>query len=117
MLDDAPVPPSLDRGDLVWLNFNPQRGHEQAGRRPAVVISPSAYNEISNCVLVCPITSNLSPWPWKVMLPAGGPIVGAILVDQIKSVDRVARNLLPSGERLDDKLFNEVLARLETLTA
>ena len=45
----------LERGQIVWVNFNPQKGHEQAGRRPALIISPSVYNEVSNCVLVCPI--------------------------------------------------------------
>ncbi|MEQ8818181.1 MAG: type II toxin-antitoxin system PemK/MazF family toxin [Thalassobaculum sp.] len=101
----------------MWLDFNPQKGHEQAGRRPALVISPAVYNGISNCAIVCPITSNRSPWPWKVMLPEGGEITGAILVDQIKSIDGEARRLSASGHRADDSTLGEVLARLATLTA
>ena len=53
---------SLERGQIVWVNFNPQKGHEQAGRRPALVISPSVYNAVSSCILVCPITTNITPW-------------------------------------------------------
>ncbi len=105
-----------DRGQIVLVNFNPQSGHEQAGHRPALVISPAAYNEVSNCVLVCPITSNLAPWPWKVPLPAGGAISGAILVDQINSIDAHARNVEDTGEMTDADTMDEVLARLATLT-
>ncbi|MFC3231104.1 type II toxin-antitoxin system PemK/MazF family toxin [Marinibaculum pumilum] len=108
-----------DRGDLVWVEFNPQSGHEQAGRlrrRPAVVISPAAYNALSNCILVCPITSNRSPWAWKVLLPDEAAITGAVLVDQIKAIDAKARRLTPAGHRLTPPLLAEVLARLATLT-
>ena len=105
----------LDRGDLVWLNFTPQRGHEQAGRRPALVISPAAYNGVSNCVLVCPVTTNTAPWPWKVLLPDGLSVSGAVLVDQVKSVDAAARQLLPSGDVVGDDTMAEVLARMQTL--
>ena len=110
----APEPP--DRGDLVWVDFNPQKGHEQAGRRPALVISPAAYNGISNCVLVCPVTSNIDPWPWKVPIPEGGTVTGAVLVDQIKSIDAAARHVAPAGEALDSDLMADILARLATLT-
>ena len=108
-----------ERGQIVWVNFNPQKGHEQAGRRPALVVSPAAYNAVSNCVLVCPITSNDAPWPWKVMLPetdAEAAVTGAILVDQIKSIDAAARNIQPAGQRVSAGLLDEVLARLATLT-
>jgi len=104
------------RGQIVWVTFNPQKGHEQAGRRPALVVSPAAYNEVSNCVLVCPVTSNTAPWPWKVMLPDTGVITGAVLVDQIKSIDAKARNLEDSGYRIERPIMNDVLARLATLT-
>lgn len=106
---------TVERGDLVWVNFNPRTGHEQAGRRPALVISPAAYNDVSNCVLLCPVTSDTSPWPWKVMLPEGGAITGAILVDRIKSIDGTARNMAASGHRVNDTIMGEVLARLATL--
>jgi mRNA interferase MazF len=105
-----------ERGQIVWVNFNPQKGHEQAGRRPALVISPSVYNAVSNCVILCPITSNTDPWPWKVMLPKGGDIAGAVLVDQIKSIDAKARNIEDSGQGIEADVMDEVLARLATLT-
>ncbi len=108
---------TVERGDLVWLTFSPQRGHEQAQRRPAWVVSPAAYNGVSNCVIVCPVTSNTAPWPWKVMLPDGHEITGAVLVDQIKSVDAAARSMSASGHRVDDAVMGEVLGRLATLTA
>jgi len=105
-----------DRGQIVWVNFNPQKGHEQAGRRPALVISPAMYNTISNCVLVCPITSNIDPWPWKVLLPDDTAITGAVLVDQIKSIDAKARQLEDSGHNVEPDLMIDILARLATLT-
>ena len=105
-----------ERGQIVWLNFNPQRGHEQAGRRPALVISPASYQEVSNCILVCPITSNIAPWPWKVPLNEG-KVSGAILVDQLKSVDREARNIEPTEQFIPEDTLAEVLARLATLTS
>lgn len=105
-----------ERGQIVWVNFNPQKGHEQAGRRPALVIFPAAYNGVSNCVMVCPITSNTDPWPWKVMLPETGAVTGAVLVDQLKSIDAKARTLEISGHSIDAALLDDVLARLATLT-
>lgn len=105
-----------DRGQIVWINFTPQKGHEQAGRRPALVISPAAYNGVSNCILVCPITSNIAPWPWKVMLPKTGDVTGAVLVDQVKSIDAKARNVEATGQTVDQTIMDDVLARLATLT-
>ncbi len=104
------------RGQIVWVNFTPQKGHEQAGRRPALVISPAAYNAVSNTVLVCPITTNTDPWPWKVLLPEQGDVSGAILVDQLKSIDATARQMEDSGQSVDAEVLDEVLARLATLT-
>ena len=105
-----------ERGQIIWLNFNPQKGHEQAGRRPALVISPAAYNGVSSCVLVCPITSNTTPWPWKVMLPIDEKITGAVLVDQLKSIDPKARKTEDSEQTVPSSIMHEVLARLATLT-
>jgi mRNA interferase MazF len=82
-----------DAGDLVWVNFNAQAGHEQAGRRPALVLSPRLYHEKTALAVVCPITSNTQPYPFKVRLPDGLPIGGAVLADQVKSIDRAARQL------------------------
>jgi len=104
-----------DRGDLVWVIFDPQRGHEQAGRRPALVISPAAYNAISNCILVCPVTSNTTEWAWKVLLPDDGIVRGAVLVDQIKSIDAKARRVEPAGQKVSEALMAEIIARLATL--
>ena len=75
------------RGDLVWLQFTPQAGHEQAGHRPAVVISPSPYNRRVGLAVCCPITSQIKGYPFEVLLPQGLGVEGAILSDQLKSLD------------------------------
>lgn len=80
-----------ERGDILWLTFNPQAGHEQAGRRPALVISPAAYNSKTNLALVCPIISQVKNYPFEVNIPTGLPITGVILSDQVKSLDWRAR--------------------------
>lgn len=79
------------RGDAVWLVFDPQAGHEQAGRRPAIIISPKAYNAKTGLALACPITSQIKHYPFEVELPSGLPIGGVVLADQIKSLDWKAR--------------------------
>jgi len=81
-----------ERGDIIWLEFDPQAGHEQAGRRPAIVLSPKAYNERSGLMVCCPITSKIKGYPFEVLLPEGIEISGAILTDQIRNVDWRARN-------------------------
>jgi len=75
------------RGDAVWLNFNPQSGHEQAGRRPALVLSPEEYNRKTGLAIFCPITSQVKGYPFEVKLPAGFPVSGVVLADQVKSLD------------------------------
>jgi mRNA interferase MazF len=84
--DDIP-----DRGYLAWVNFDLRVGREQSGNRPAVVLSPYGYHAKTPYMIVCPVTSNLTPYPFKVELPAGLPIRGAVLVDQVKSIDRWTR--------------------------
>lgn len=84
--DDIP-----DRGYLAWVNLDPRVGHEQSGNRPVVVLSPYEYHAKTPYIIICPITSNITPYPFKVRLPEGLPISGAVLVDQVKSVDRWAR--------------------------
>ena len=86
----TPAPP--DRGDVVWLDFDPQAGHEQAKRRPALVLSPIAYNRAAGLALVCPITSQVKGYPFEVALPVGSQVRGVVLADQVKSVDWHARN-------------------------
>ena len=76
-----------DAGDLVWLDFTPQAGREQAGRRPAVVLSPRAYNEKTSLAIVCPVTSQAKGYPFEVGVPAGSRITGVILADHLKSLD------------------------------
>ena len=76
-----------DAGDLLWLDFDPQAGREQAGRRPAIVLSPAAYNERSGLAIVCPITSQMKGYPFEVALPKGLALAGVILADHLKSLD------------------------------
>jgi mRNA interferase MazF len=80
-----------ERGDIVWLEFNPQAGHEQAGLRPAIALSPRSYNAASGLGIFCPITSRIKGYPFEVGLPPGGPVTGVILSDQMKSLDWRAR--------------------------
>jgi mRNA interferase MazF len=103
-----------ERGALVWVDFTPQSGHEQAGHRPALVVSPRLYHERSRLAVVCPITSNTRPWPWKVMLPQGLAIGGAVLVDQARSIDRASRRLRLAGEA-PRSVLAEVQAKLAAL--
>jgi mRNA interferase MazF len=104
----------VERGDLIWIDLDPRTGHEQGGHRPALVVSPSAYNDWSSFALICPITSNDKPWDFKVTLPEGGAVTGMVLVDQIRSVDLKARRAAPAG-RVDETVLNEVDKRLRTL--
>jgi mRNA interferase MazF len=101
-------------GDVVWVDFDPAVGHEQAGRRPALVISDETYNQESSFVLVCPITRNSKPWPFKVALSDGSSISGQILVDQIKSIDK-KRILSVKVGRIDEGLLSQIRGLLRTL--
>jgi len=103
-----------DAADLVWLTFDPQAGHEQAGRRPALVLSPAAYNQKSGLALVCPVTSQIKGYPFEVPVPAGCGVSGAILADHLKSVDWKARHAAKIG-RIPSSTLAEVLARLAPL--
>jgi mRNA interferase MazF len=76
-----------DRGDAIWITFNPQAGREQAGRRPAIVLSRLDYNQKSGLAVVCPVTSQVKGYPFEVLLPAGLSISGVILADHVKSID------------------------------
>jgi len=86
-----------DIGDLIWLDFNPQAGREQAGRRPAIVLSPASYNEKSGLAVVCPITSHVKGYPFEVELPRGLGVTGVILSDHLKSVDWKQRRAKRAG--------------------
>jgi mRNA interferase MazF len=100
--------------DLIWITFTPQAGHEQAGRRPALVLSPAAYNGKVGLAILCPVTSHIKGYPYEVLIPDGLKISGAILSDQVKSLDWKARQ----AEficRLPSTAFNEVVQKLSTL--
>lgn len=96
------------------MSFDPQSGHEQAGWRPALVVSPGAYNRASSLALLCPITSRVKGYPFEVALPADFAITGVILVDQIRSLDWRARKA-SFVAHVPDTVVSEVLARLEPL--
>jgi mRNA interferase MazF len=103
-----------ERGDAVWLTFDAHAGHERAGRRPAVVISPRRYNGLSGLALLCPVTSQIKGYPFEVVLPAGLPVEGAVLSDQVRSLDWGARKAsricaVPSAT------IEEVVGKLQTL--
>src|SRR5256885_16000123 len=80
-----------DQGDAVWVTFNPQAGHEQAGRRPALVLSPSAYNRKVGLAILCPITNQIKGYPFEIRIPEGLKVTGTILSDQVKNLDWKAR--------------------------
>ena len=113
MVKAAPYVP--ERGDLVWLTFSPQAGHEQAGRRPAVAISPAAYNGRVGLALFCPITGRAKGYPFEVALPPGLGVEGVVLSDQVKSLDWRTRNA-DSIASLPTAAMQEVLAKLGALT-
>ena len=103
-----------ERGDLVWLHFTPQRGHEQAGRRPALVLSPRAYNRKVGLALVCPVTSQVKGYPFEVELPDDLAASGAVLCDQVKSLDWRARRARRI-DRVSTAVLAEVTARILVL--
>ncbi len=104
------------RGDIVWLQFTPQAGHEQAGRRPAFVVSPLAYSRKVGLALFCPITSRIKGYPFEVALPEGLEVSGAVLSDQVKSLDWRARRAKWICAA-PPEVTEEVLAKLSTLVS
>lgn len=102
------------RGDVVWISFNPQAGHEQAGHRPALVISPELYNRKVGLALLCPVTSQIKGYPFEVPVPAGLKVSGAVLSDQVKSMDWKVRgaSFLCS---LPEAAVRQVLSKVATL--
>ena len=103
-----------DSGDIVWIMFNPQAGHEQAGHRPALVLSPKAYNGKVGLAILCPITSQVKGYPFEVKIPEGLEVAGAVLSDQVKSLDWKARQAKFSC-KLPPAIYNEVVQKLSTL--
>lgn len=103
-----------DRGHVVWLQFNPQTGHEQAGHRPALVLSPAAYNGKTGLALFCPITNQIKGYPFEVKI-TGNPIIsGVVLADQVKNLDWQARSVR-FATLVDESLLDDVISKFETL--
>jgi len=108
------MPYAPHRGDAIWVDLNPQAGHEQAGRRPAIVLSPASYNSKVGLAIICPITNQVKGYSFEVPIPSGQAVTGVILADQVRSIDWQARNsklicLLPPTT------VAEVIARLGRL--
>jgi mRNA interferase MazF len=103
-----------NRGDLVWLQFHPQAGHEYGGRRPALVLSPAAYNRKVGLALCCPVTTHVKGYPFEVELPEDQPAQGAILCDQIKSLDWRARKADRIGQ-VSEQVLDEATAKILAL--
>ena len=104
------------RGDAVWIDFDPRAGREQAGRRPAVVLSPAAYNGRVGLALLCPVTSRVKGYPFEVAIPAGLGLAGVILADRVKSLDWRRRNATVIGT-LPRETTAAVLRRVNALLA
>ena len=102
------------RGDVVWITMNPQAGQEQAGRRPAVVLSPAAYNGRVGLAVFCPVTNMVKGYPFEVAIPDGLPVSGVVLADQVRTMDWRARAAEPICS-LPPRTVAEVLGKLRTL--
>ncbi|MBU4011464.1 MAG: endoribonuclease MazF [Proteobacteria bacterium] len=103
-----------DRGDAVWINMNPQAGHEQAGRRPAIVLSPVSYNRKVGLALFCPVANQIKGYPFEVNIPQGLKVTGAALSDQVKSLDWKIRNT-EFCDKIPDNVIFEILKKLGVL--
>ena len=103
-----------DAGDLIWTDFDPTRGREQAGRRPALDVSPAAFTENTGLAVVCPITSRVRPFPTSVVLPAGLPVGGEILTSHIRSIDTQAQPVRYAGAAVGSDVAQLVRAKLNT---
>ncbi|MCF8112105.1 MAG: endoribonuclease MazF [Desulfobacteraceae bacterium] len=102
------------RGDVVWINMHPQAGHEQAGRRPAIVLSPRSYNAKVGLALFCPVTNQTKGYPFEVIIPSGLKITGAILSDQVKSLDWKIRHT-EYYSKVPETVVLEIFKKLSTL--
>jgi mRNA interferase MazF len=103
-----------DAGDLVWLTFDPQAGHEQRGRRPALILSPRVYNSKARLAIACPITSQVKGYPFEVPLPPDAKIAGVVLADHVKNLDWQARRVVFAAKAPAD-VVTDVRERLRAL--
>ena len=103
-----------ERGDLVWITFTPQAGHEQAGRRPALVLSPASYNGKAGLALVCPITNKVKGYPFEAPIPDGLAVTGAVLADHVRSLDWRSRRAVFECAA-PDSLLRDVLQKSRAL--
>ncbi|MBN1185453.1 MAG: endoribonuclease MazF [Bacteroidales bacterium] len=110
MVDKNYIP---EKGDLVWINFTPQSGHEQAGKRPAIIISPKLYNQRTSLCIACPVTSKIKGYPFEVIVN-GNNITGVVLVDQIKSLDWKAKGV-SFIEKIKTACYKELEEKLQLL--
>jgi mRNA interferase MazF len=101
-----------DAGDIVWLNFTPQAGHEQASHRPALVLSPASYNHKTSLLVCCPLTTQIKDYPFEVLIAGSPP--SAVLADQVKSLDWRSRNARRKG-RVTSEQLGEVRAKTRAL--
>ena len=104
------------KGEVVWLDFDPQAGHEQSGRRPAFVLSPAKYNQSTGLMLCCPVTSQVKGYPFEVAIEGSTKVRGVILADQVKSLDWQARKAEKKGtvsRAVLDEVIDKVKAILE----
>jgi len=102
------------RGDIVWISLHPQAGHEQTGRRPALILSPAVYNRQVGLALLCPITRQIKGYPFEVRLPEGLPVSGVVLADQVKSLDWRIRQAERIG-KVSEEILGEVFTKLMPL--
>lgn len=106
------------RGDLVWLDFDPQAGHEQAGRRPAIVLSEADFNELTGFAVVCPITNQVKEYAFEVLLPEGLVFSGAVLTDQLKSLDVKKHKIKVMGKAdVESEFMRTVLRNTRSILA
>ena len=103
-----------DTGDLIWTDVDPTKGREQAGRRPALVVSPAAFTENTGLAVVCPITSLVRPFPTSIVLPRGLPITGEVLTSHIRSIDTQVRPVRYAGVAVSADVAQLVRAKLDT---
>jgi mRNA interferase MazF len=111
MTDASYVPAA---GDLIWTDFDPSMGREQAGRRPALVVSAQAFSANTGLAVVCPITSRVRPFPTSVVLPAGLPVAGEILTSHVRSIDTLARPVRYAGAAVPAQVAQLVRDRLHS---